>query len=387
MENLNREIIFDIYEKAIGLSEMEWTEICEKHKLQCHPDTLRKAGVGIRLAAEAGVLDFGSKEMKEYDEIYKQKQQFYDQRREYNGQLRKEAREDYFMTEMVKAAEKLNEMKPLPHRPQLSWVDPVQSENEGFLVLSDFHYGLTASNFWNEYNTDIADRRMAYLVERVIEKIHTHKIKVFHVGLLGDFIGGAIHVANRVKSQDDVVDQLIQVSERIAEIISDLAQHVDTVWVYTTWGNHSRLQVSLAESIHSDNLERIIPFWLEQRFKDNDRVGIVPCTHNELVSVKPCGVPCAIVHGDLDNDANAPLNASMMYMRAYGEQLRYLFTGHMHHIHSKEQFDVEQIGVGSLCGVEDYAKGKRLFSKPSQCFCVFTPEGLDSIHHIDLTNA
>lgn len=387
MENLNREIIFDIYEKAIGLSEMEWTEICEKHKLQCHPDTLRKAGVGIRLAAEAGVLDFGSDEMKEYDEIYKQKQQFYDQRREYNGQLRKEAREDYFMTEMVKAADKLNELKPLPHRPQLSWVDSNESQNEGLLVLSDFHYGLTASNFWNVYNKDVADSRMAYLVERVIEKIHTHKIKVLHLGILGDLIGGGIHVSNRVKSQDDVVDQLIQVSERIAEIISELAQHVDTVWVYTTWGNHSRLQVSLAESIHSDNLERIIPFWLEQRFKDNDRVAIVPCTHNELVSVKPCGVPCAIVHGDLDNDVNAPLNASMMYMRAYGEQLRYLFTGHMHHIHSKEQFDVEQIGVGSLCGVEDYAKSKRLFSKPSQCFCVFTPEGLDSIHHIDLTNA
>ena len=387
MENLNREIIFDIYEKAIGLSEMEWTEICEKHKLQCHPDTLRKAGVGIRLAAEAGVLDFGSDEMKEYDEIYKQKQQFYDQRREYNGQLRKEAREDYFITEMVKAADKLNELKPLPHRPQLSWVDSNESQNEGLLMLSDFHYGLTASNFWNVYNKDVADSRMAYLVERVIEKIHTHMIKVLHVGLLGDAIASHIHVANRVKSQDDVVDQLMQVSERIAEMISELAQHVDTVWVYTTWGNHSRISANLSESIHSDNLERIIPFWLEQRFKDNDRVAIVPCTHNELVSVKPCGVPCAIVHGDLDNDVNAPLNASMMYMRAYGEQLRYLFTGHMHHIHSKEQFDVEQIGVGSLCGVEDYAKGKRLFSKPSQCFCVFTPEGLDSIHHIDLTNA
>ena len=380
-----RNIVYDVYEKAMGLSEFEWEDICKKYDLQCHPDTLRKAGVGIKLAAEAGALDFSSPEMREYDKTYKQKQMFYDQRREYNKDLREEARSDYYMGELVKAAQRANEVKPLVKREPLKWMDVRDERVEGLLVLSDIHYGLTTSNFWNEYNEDIADARLAKLMDRVIEKISTHKISVMHICLAGDQIAGAVHVANRVKSQDDVVDQLIKVSEKIAEFIANISLHVEDVKVYTTFGNHSRLVADLKASIHSDNLELFIPFWLEQRFQNNDNIIIVPCTQNELVSVKPCGVPCAIVHGDLDNDASAPTTAAMMYMRAYGEQLRYLFTGHLHHIHAKEQFDVEQIGCGSLCGVEDYAKGKRLFSKPSQCFCVFTPEGLDSVHHIDLS--
>ena len=385
MENNNREIVYDIYEKASGLSDMDWSEICEKHNLQCHPDTLRKAGVGIRLAAEAGVLDFSTPEMKEYDEIYKEKQKFYDQRREYNGELRKEAREDYYMNELVKAANRLSELKPLMSRPQLTWYSPTDHNAEGLLILSDWHYGLIASNFWNEYNEEVADNRISYLVERVAEKIATHKIRKLYIGLAGDMVVGVAHVANRVKAQESLVDQIMKVSERIAELIAELANHVDEIEVYTTWGNHSRVIPDLKASIHDENYERLIPFWLEQRFKDYNSVKIYPCSHNELVSIEPCGVPCVLVHGDLDNDANAPTTAAMMYQRAYGKQLRYLFTGHLHHIHAKEQFDVEQIGCGSLCGVEDYAKGKRLFSKPSQCFCVFTPDGLDSIHHIDLT--
>lgn len=386
MENINRDIVYDVYEKAVGLSELDWAEICAKHNLQCHPDSLRKAGVGVKMAAEAGVLDFSTPGMKEYNETYIQKQQFYDQRRAYNADLRNEARQDYFVEELIKAADRVTNMKPLPKRPELTWFDAENEAVEGLLMLSDWHYGLTASNFWNEYNEEIADKRIAYLVERVLEKIATHKIRRLHISLGGDMVAGVVHVSNRVKSQEDLVDQIMHVSERIAEVIAEIAFHVDVVEVYTTFGNHSRVISDLKASVHSDNFERLIPFWLEQRFKNHPNVMIHRCTQNELVSVEPCGVPVAVVHGDLDSDANAPTTAAMMYQRAYGKQLRYLFTGHLHHIHAKEQFDVEQIGCGSLCGVEDYAKGKRLFSKPSQCFCVFTPEGLDSIHHIDLTN-
>ena len=385
MENTNREIIYDVYEKAVGLSELDWAEICEKHNLQCHPDSLRKAGVGIRMAAEAGVLNFDTPEMTDYNEAYKEKQKFYDQRREYNGELRKEAREDYFMSELVKAANRLNELKPLASENDIIRWEPTLPTHEGFLILSDFHYGLRASNFWNEYNMDVADKRIAMLTEKVHEKILRYQIRTLHIGLCGDMIAGHVHVSNRVKAQEDTVEQLMRVSERIAEIISELSKYVDRVYVYTTWGNHSRIIPDLKASIHSDNLERLIPFWLEQRFKGRGNIVIFNNGENELVSVQPCGVQCAMVHGDVDSDANAPTTAAMMYQRAYGGALRYLFTGHLHHIHSKEQFDVEQIGVGSLCGVEDYAKGRRLFSKPSQCFCVFTAEGLDSIHHIDLT--
>ena len=54
----NKNLIFDIYEKVTGRSDKDWAEICNLNDLECHPDTLRKAGVGIKMAAEAGVLNF-----------------------------------------------------------------------------------------------------------------------------------------------------------------------------------------------------------------------------------------------------------------------------------------------------------------------------------------
>lgn len=70
---MGKELIFDICEKVFGRSDLDWSEIVSKHGMDCHPDTLRKAGVGIKMAAEAGAISFGS---SEYDEVYKAKRQF-----------------------------------------------------------------------------------------------------------------------------------------------------------------------------------------------------------------------------------------------------------------------------------------------------------------------
>jgi hypothetical protein len=39
-----------------------------------------------------------------------------------------------------------------------------------------------------------------------------------------------------------------------------------------------------------------------------------------------------------------------------------------------EQFDIESALVGSLCGADEYANNKRLYSNPMQTLCIFTPE-------------
>ena len=42
-----KKLIFDILEKVKGRSDMDWVEIRDAYNLDCHPDTLRKASVGI----------------------------------------------------------------------------------------------------------------------------------------------------------------------------------------------------------------------------------------------------------------------------------------------------------------------------------------------------
>lgn len=48
-------LVEDIADKVSGKSDMDWSEICAKHGNRVNPETLRKAGVGVKLMLEAGV--------------------------------------------------------------------------------------------------------------------------------------------------------------------------------------------------------------------------------------------------------------------------------------------------------------------------------------------
>lgn len=384
MENINRDIIYDVYEKAIGLSELDWSEICKKHDLQCHPDTLRKAGVGIRLAAEAGVLNFDTPEMTEYNNVYKEKQKFYDQRRLYNQNLREDARAEYLTDELIKAANSLNDLKPLPRRACKDWFDIDVKGNEAVLLLSDWHYGMKASNIYGEYDVEIADRRIAYLRDEVIQKLQQNKVERLSIVLLGDMVSGAIHTSNRIMACELTVEQLMHVCERIADLIANLSLFADVVDVYSTYGNHARVTADFGSAIIPDNYERLIPFWLKERFKNHGTVRIMDGNVHELVGFKVKGFNVCGVHGDLDAQKDAALTLAMLYKKNFGEDMDILLTGHLHEHKTHPVLNIECVQSGCLCGVDEYAKNKRLFNRPSQTLLIFDADGIDSIHNIML---
>lgn len=380
----SKKLIFDIYEKINGQSDMDWGEIREAHRLDCHPDTLRKAAVGIKMAADAGCLNFDKADTSAYAEAQIAKRQFYDQRREYNKVLTEEARQRHLDEELIRCAEALNKEKYLGRMPMLK---PVSIHgNEAVLFLADWHFGMNADNVWNQYSPQIADRRISRLMEEVIDKVYCNKVSKLHIVILGDMLAGSIHTSIRVQCNETVVDQLMQVSERLAELISALADSVAETEVYCTYGNHARVIANLGDSIHADNMERIIPFWLKQRLKDRDDIIFNEDGAYELLRICACGHEIAAVHGDLDaGKNNSMLTMSMLYERNFNAKMEYMVLGHWHKRYTDENLGIEQIGVGSLCGTDEYAKNKRLFSKASQTLLIFDNEGLDSIHNIILS--
>ena len=382
LENISREIVYDVYEKSVGLSEMEWADICEKYHLQCHPDSLRKAGVGIRMAAEAGVLDFSTPEMKDYDKVYQEKQKFYDQRRLYNKGLREDARADYLAEELTKAANRLTELKPLPHRVCEDWFKP-EEETEAVLILSDWHYGMKASTVFGSYDTEIADRRIAHLRDEVIQKLQANRVGKLHVIILGDLISGCIHSSNRILSSELTVEQLMHVSERIAELIVNLSLFTNEVDIYSTFGNHARSVASYSDMVHEDNWERLIPFWLKERFRDHETIHVMDGAVHELIGFKVKGFNICGVHGDLESKDGA-LTLAMLYKRNFGEDMDVLLSGHLHEHKTNPVLNIECVQSGCLCGVDEYAKNKRLFNRPSQTLLIFDDDGIDSINNIML---
>lgn len=345
-----------------------------------HPDTLRKAGAGVKMVADAGLLAVPDTENKYRDE-YIAKKQFFDQRREYNAVLAREARENHLLECLLESAEKLNEQMPLLNKTDEIYPD---LSTEAVLVLTDWHYGMVANNVWNKYDTNVCKDRLEQLRKKVVNKLALHDVEILHVFVLGDMANGAIHVTSRVAAEEHVVDQLMQVSELIAEFVDDLANRVHYTQIYCTYGNHMRTVPNKKDSIHADNMERIIPWWLTQRFKNRDDVVVAETGKDEMLRAVVCGAEVCAVHGDLDGGKDAALALSQLYERAYGRKMQYLFTGHYHSMLDTENYGITSIRAGGMCGVDEYAKNARLFSTPSQTMAIFECGELDALYHFRL---
>lgn len=304
------------------------------------------------------------------DELYKIKRQVFDQRREYNKILASDARADHLAERLIEAAN----LVPLEDYSNIFTFKNAVSSEEAILCLSDWHYGQVSNNIWNEYNTDICTQRVSKLFDKVSGALREHNIKTLHIALLGDFVNGAIHTGCRVAAEENTCEQLMHVSEILANFINAISVHVDVACVYSTYGNHARTIQNKNDSIHADNMERVIPWWLKQRLKDNHKVNIIDSEYYEFIYMNVCGHNVVCTHGDLDRFKDLGVIVNSIFSKRYGKTIDYTFSADKHHLESFEQFGIESTLVGSLCGSDEYANNKRLYSNPMQTLCIFTPD-------------
>lgn len=314
-------------------------------------------------------------------ELQKERQRLSDQRREYNKGIASDARFEN-LCDIIRNS--ISDMKSIDAMVNASIVHPTNfSESEAVIVFSDWHYGMTTDNAFNTYNTDICKQRVSRVVQAASERILLHGCRKLHVVVLGDLIHGNCHVSARVASEEVVADQLMHVSEILAEAVYSLSQCVDETYVYMTYGNHARAVPNKSESIHRDNLERIVPWWLEQRFKPYDNIAVVSGSKDEFLFVNACGHDICASHGDLDSVRTSPKIMTMLFNKKYGKDIEYILLGDKHHRESFEELGVTASVCGSLCGADDYANEKRLYSQPSQQLLIVTPEvGVDAEYRI-----
>lgn len=377
--------------------DLDWEDIVEAVGLDCHRDSLRKAasvtpysGYAVaqyfkRKFAAAdkpnqdeylGELDFKIMEMR------KETKRFYDQRREFNKLVDRLGREENLEDRLVDAAIALNEQLPLRVDKNVCYT---YDDNEAILVFADWHYGMKTDNIWEKFNTEVCRNRVERLVETAVERIRLHRCRRLHILLLGDMAHGAIHTSARVASEELVCDQVMQVSEIIAQAVNALADEVEETVVHATYGNHLRTVQNKNDSIHADNMERLIPWWLEQRLGDREDVAFPEAEYYEFLYFDVCGYNICATHGDLDNVKNAGRTLNTLFVKKYGSEIDYVILADKHHKEEFEELGIESMIVRSLCGTDEYANGKRLYSTPGQLMMVFKPGiGADAYYQIKL---
>ena len=311
----------------------------------------------------------------------KERTKLNDERAANNRLINRLAREETIIEIARDYAKEMTSKKklPFPAVTQQCMID--MNEDEGLLLLSDWHYGMVCDNPWNKFSPDVCRVRVAKLLERVINIVkekHLHKVTVMN---LSDLIAGRIHTQIRIESRFDVITQTMEVAEILAEFITNLSLHCKVSY-YDCLDNHSRLEPNKNDSIDLESLVRIIPWYLKERLCNNENVHIYENEFGaDIITCKILGHDVIGVHGDQDSPVTGIDKLTLMTHRHYD-----LFcTAHRHHITMNETNGTIIVGNGSLMGADSYALKCRLTSVPSQTFIVVSKSNvIESVHRIVL---
>lgn len=290
-----------------------------------------------------------------------------DERAQANAYYRRLSREQTIKEIAIEVADKISSKKILP---QFDIAHRANDSKEAILCISDWHYGMDFTNYWNNYNPDIARERIVKLQDMVTKTIVDEGISRLHIVNLGDMIAGRIHLTIRLESRIDVITQTIEVSEILAEFVHALSQYAKIDY-YDCADNHSRLEPNKKEALNLETLQRIIPWYLQTRLSNQNDITIH--TNNrygeDIINFNIFDYKIAGVHGDKDRPIDVVNNINLLTK----EHFDMILTAHLHHFSADEKDDTLIISNGSLMGTDTYSKNLRLYSRPSQNLIIATP--------------
>lgn len=358
-----------IEKKKSGAIDRDWAEICEDFDLDINAETLRKAGVGIKLASDAHMLnDPEDGDVSSLSGGYVDRQKMRDLTRQVNKVYRAEARSELLREAIADGIRNLPEISIVS-----KYCLPRGVEHRALAVaLGDFHYGAEIEvkglrgETINRYDHQVFEERMANLLGEIKEIVAKENIKEIHLFLVGDLIDGMLRQSQLMRLEYGMVESTIRLSEYMALWIAKLAR-IAAVYVYGCTGNHSEVRPlkSKNREFEDENLEKIIFWYLEERLRECSNV--VFCGENQrmvLANVK--GYSFLLLHGDgeksIDQIARDAVNL-------YGEHIDFFICGHLH---KEQEFPAGMTGDGnsvivrtpSICGVDKYAQGKGYGGRP-----------------------
>lgn len=255
---------------------------------------------------------------------------------------------------------KLDERKP---RPFVKCDYKIKNGNEASLLVSDLHCGATVDSIFNFYDIEVLRERMIELANKTISYCHRESVEYLNVELLGDFITGIIKGATIAQAQEDVIDQIFDVSDILVEFILLLKKDIPNIKVYSCFGNHGRTSQGKSDSANKSNYERIIPSYIRKELREN-KIKVIDSGYEDFVAYKlRDGKLIVCTHGT--NDSPATVNKT--FTKLLGENV---FSVHMGHYHDAKEMNGSTVN-GSVVGSDDYSISRRLHNLPTQILKVY----------------
>lgn len=307
---------------------------------------------------------------------YLEKQKVRDWYNAYRRDIRQESRIENLVDEIKLTVDKLKNLPVIKYESK----DDVILDKEAVLLLSDLHIGVDCNNYYNSYNQNIAKERLEKLLKETIDYCRSNHVKKLNVLNLGDMIAGLIHTNARIEQQMDVAEQVMVAAEYISQFLNELQKGVPEITYRSVYDNHSRLIANKNEHIEKEQLSKIIDWFIKERLKGTDILfydndidgGIGTLTLNN-------GQKMIFAHGHQDGRNSSYQN----FIGLTQQWVDYICLAHYHNPASKDFQGCKVFINGSIVGTEQYAFGKRLFTKPSQKLLIFRKDS-KTVQDIDI---
>ena len=309
--------------------------------------------------------------------LEKEKQKYFDARRDYAAEIRKSARLeqrlDDIESEINNQGNKTYPIHPVPF---------FNGSNDLIICISDVHLGIEFDNVFGLYNVEVARQRMCRYLYSVCEIQNTYNAENAVVLLLGDMISGNIHANISAMNRENVISQVKIVSDMISDFCYELTKKFVSVKLLSCNGNHSRISRK-EDAIKDERLDAFIPWYISAKLNHIDNFSVLNEAPDSTIGTFVLrGNTYAFVHGDNDSfTKNGAANIVMML----GVKPTAIFCGHTHTCGLENFNNVKFIRSGSLCGSgDDFTIQKRLIGNPSQMCCVCNSNGIYSLYPIEL---
>lgn len=272
---------------------------------------------------------------------------------ELNKELRELARDEILIDRIHDAITTLQPMK-IPE-----YIKPERNTRAYLLTIADCHFAIEFElkdffgNIINEYSPEIFQKRMALLMNNVVDTIKKEKITELNVWNLGDELQGLLRLNSQLmQMRYGVVESAILYAEYMANWLTVLSEYTRVKYQMVMDSNHNQLRICNApkNSFPDESMSHVICAFLKERLKNNTNITIIEnptgMNYSQLATYQVVGY-----HGESKNSAKA-LND---FSRAYQLPIDYLIGGHVHHSESKEiGIDAEVLSVKSVIGVDPY---------------------------------
>ena len=374
------QLLADCSNKVQKISDLDWSEICDKYNLDFNPDTIRKGAqpplVGSAFVSEyykwkESQRDSGTKEDSYFKELQiqrrqleKERQKLYATKTEYSRQVRQQSRFELFYENI---ARELNEYD-VPEFIGLNYSEQIKSY---ILSIADIHAGANFITETNEYSFDEVTKRFNKLFNDVVYFVKEKNINNLKVLCLGDDIQGILRLSDLQLNESSVVKATVFVAKTIAHFLNELSAYCYIDYYHCPTSNHSQSRPlgTKASEIASEDVEYVICNYIKDVLVNNNRISVHTNFGYEYIEIPIFDFKTIAMHGHTINNIDNALKDLTYHKKTFYTTV---FLAHYHAskvgtVGEMSNTDCEVIVCPSFVGSCPYSDKLMKGAKPSCC--------------------